>query len=229
MVMVRAGHIRFIQAKRLNGLGQFFHASINLTLGALWDYVHEALNNGNSAISLGEARHWLRMQDGFENDAIDEAFAAVGERIDPAAALLGEHNHKLVYVGDPCNGMVAFQEVEHIEARLLTCVKELNEPIAFEANPFQDERFGKRRRSVFRCAYGFNVSRFDHYGRAGDRQNLHYERDRYAIARRNGRLRGRRDRRYNLSPRRTCRGKGRQHRGAYIRAIQVPLLQPAET
>jgi hypothetical protein len=140
MVMVRAGHLRFIQAKRLNELGAFFQASINEALGALWDYVHVALEGGNSVVSLHEARQWLRMQDGFDDAEIDEAFAFVGETVAPAAALLGENKYKLVYVGDPRNQMVAFQEIERIEARLLASVRELNEPISFKPAPFQDTR-----------------------------------------------------------------------------------------
>jgi hypothetical protein len=140
MVMVRAGHLRFMQARRLNELGRFFNASINEALGALWDYVHVALEGGNSAVSLDEARQWLRMQDGFEDAAIDKAFASVGEAVAPAATLLGEHKHKLVYVGDPRNQIIAFQEIERTEARLLAAVRDLNEPISFKPAPFQDAR-----------------------------------------------------------------------------------------
>jgi hypothetical protein len=96
MFMVRAGHISFVQARRLNELGHFFRSSISPALGALWDYVHVALDGGNSTILLNEARQWLRMQDGFDDGEIDEAFAAVGKYIAPAASLLGEDEDKLV-------------------------------------------------------------------------------------------------------------------------------------
>jgi hypothetical protein len=185
MFMVRAGHLSFVEAQQLNNLGRFFCASIPNALGALWDYLRRELDNGNSAALLGEARLWMRMQDGFGDDEIDTAFALVGEHVAPAASLLGENSHRLVYVGERQNGLIAFEEIERIERRMLDQVIRRAAQIPFEVKPFEDTRLAKDADQAAAVKDGIDTFALYRNGRAGDWENLDYERGSYPTSFRN--------------------------------------------